>query len=119
MGPPNATEMDAVVAMTAVSDMNQARALARLLVDSRFAACVSLTEGIRSVYHWKGETVEEPEIVLLIKTRRGLLPRLREAVSGHHPYEIPELIALPVIDCLPGYLAWLRESTENPDAEVQ
>jgi periplasmic divalent cation tolerance protein len=119
MGPSDTSEMDVVVAMTAVSDTNQARALAHLVVDSKLAACVSLTDGFRSVYRWKGEVVEEPEIALLIKTRTGLLPRLRELVSGHHPYETPEWIVLPVIDCLPGYLAWLRESTEPFGTEAQ
>lgn len=114
----NAAEMDAVVAMTAVSNIEQARALARLIVDSRLAACVNCMEGTRSVYRWKGATVDEPEVVLILKTRRALLPRLREAVSRHHPYEVPEWIALPVLDCLPEYLAWLRESTEPPDEEV-
>lgn len=104
--------------MTTVAEMDQARALSRLLVDSRLAACVSLADGIRSIYRWKGETVDEGEVLLLIKTRASLLPRLKDVVARQHPYEIPELIALSAVDGSPGYLSWLRASTENPDSEV-
>ena len=119
MGARSGRDAEVVVAMTTVRNMEQARALAGSLVESRLAACVSLLPEVRSLYRWKGDLVEDPEIILWIKTRWPLVPKLKEAIRQHHPYEVPELLILPVQDGLPEYLSWIRQSTEDADTEVQ
>ena len=85
---------------------------ARLLIDRKLAACVNILPGARSIYHWQGKLEDAPEWVLLIKSRRDLFPKLREAIAHVHSYEVPEVIALPVVDGSEAYLAWLdRELT--------
>jgi periplasmic divalent cation tolerance protein len=112
------TGADAIVAMTTVADMEQARSLARMLVESRLAACVTLSPGVSSCYRWEGEIHEDHEVLLWIKTRATLLPAIKDALASHHPYEVPELLALQVVDGLPSYLSWIHESTKHPEAEA-
>ena len=63
------------------------------------------------MYRWQGEIHEDPEVLLLIKTTRECWPRLRDRLPGLHPYDTPELVALPIQDGLPAYLAWLGAET--------
>jgi periplasmic divalent cation tolerance protein len=108
----------AVVLVTTIGDPDEASALARALVERRMAACVSILPGVRSTYRWKDGIQEDSELLLWIKTRPALVDPIKTAWSALHPYEIPELLVLPVIDGLPAYLAWLQESTAHPDTEV-
>jgi periplasmic divalent cation tolerance protein len=98
-----------VVLTTAGSDA-QAETLAQALVERRVAACVNIVHGVCSVFRWKGEVTREEEKLLLIKTSSSMLDRVRETIRELHSYETPELIALPVEDGDPDYLAWLSES---------
>ena len=90
---------------TNLPDADSARSLARLLVESRLAACVNLMPGIESIYRWQGDIEQASEFTLLIKTTRRHYTQLEQAIVSHHPYEVPEVIALPVSD---GYLPYLR-----------
>ena len=103
-------EPDAAVVLTTVASRDDARTIARRLVESGLAACVQALP-IESTYRWKGEVVEEFELLLLVKTRRELYEQVEQAVTAAHPYETPEVVMLPVVAGLPAYLAWLVEST--------
>ncbi len=91
----------------------QARAIARALVDDRLAACVNIVGPIRSVYRWGDAVEDEPEFLLLIKTRASLLGRVESRVIELHSYEVPEVLVLAPSDGSAPYLAWLLESTES------
>lgn len=99
-----------VVAFSTVGTAEDAERIARALVERRLAACVNVVPGVVSVYRWKGEVCRDEERLLVIKTRADRLEALREALVGLHPYELPELVALPVAAGHAPYLAWLDES---------
>lgn len=82
--------------------------LARELVARGLVACVSLVPGVRSIYRWKGEICEDQEVMLVMKTTLARLGELMEVIPSLHPYEVPEILALPVDAGLPAYLAWVR-----------
>ncbi len=92
-------------------DAATAEHIARALVDARLAACVNLLPDVRSVYRWDSDVVVDDEVLLMIKTTPAQLPALRDRLVALHPYETPELIALPVADGLPAYLQWVANST--------
>jgi periplasmic divalent cation tolerance protein len=93
-----------------------ARALARALVRERLCACVNVVPGVGSVYRWKGRIQEERESLLVMKLAAASLPALRRRLSALHPYELPELVALPVAGGLPVYLAWVERESGPPSA---
>ncbi len=89
--------------------------MARALVEKRLAACVNVIPGIRSVYRWKDAIEDEEEVLLLIKTSRPLLEELREEIERLHSYEVPEVIALSIVDGSERYLSWMtRELAHKP-----
>ena len=88
-------------------DAATASGIAAALVDQNVAACVNIISGIRSIYRWEGKREESEECLLLIKTRVDRYPALEEMVRTLHPYEIPEIIALPVEAGLAAYLGWI------------
>jgi len=99
-----------IVALTTVATAEDGERIARALVERRLAACVNVVPGVVSVYRWKGEVCRDEERLLVVKTRRDRLEALREALVSIHPYELPELVALPVEAGHGPYLAWLDES---------
>ncbi len=109
---------DFAVVLTTAGEGDKARTLARSLVEARLAACVSVLPISCSVYRWKGEVVEEPESLLLIKTKGERIPELRLWIAGHHPYELPEFLVFEVREGSPEYLDWLAESTRGPGSEA-
>jgi periplasmic divalent cation tolerance protein len=103
---------DALVALSTVGSADDAQRIARALVERRLAACVNVVPGLTSVYAWKGAVESGPELLLVIKTRRARFEALRAALVELHPYEVPELIALPVEAGHGPYLEWLRDQVE-------
>lgn len=97
------------VALTSCAGQADAEALARALLEERLAACVQLRP-VSSFYRWKGEIVGESEVQLVIKCRREAFPAVREAVLRRHTYEVPELVALPIVDGNSEYLDWIDEA---------
>lgn len=85
----------------------QGQDLAQRILKARLAGCVNLVERIQSRYWWKGRLEQAPETLLLIKTKRSYLRELSRLIKAHHSYEVPELIALPILWGDPAYLAWL------------
>jgi len=95
-----------VVLCTAPPD--QAAAIARAILERRLASCVNIVPGVQSLYWWEGAIQDEPEALLVIKTTAAKLDELTSVLPQLHPYDTPELLALPVETGLPAYLAWLR-----------
>jgi len=90
-----------------------APALARTLVEERLVACVNLVSGLKSVYWWKGKIEDEPEVLCIMKTRSALFEALRNRVRELHSYEVPEIIALPILAGNEPYLEWIAENTRR------
>jgi uncharacterized protein involved in tolerance to divalent cations len=111
---------DKIVVLSTCASAEEAQRLAGALVEKRLAACVNVLPGVRSVYRWKDpdgkDAIEEQEeVLLLIKSSRTLLGELRDEIERLHSYEVPEVIALPVVDGSERYLAWMnRELAHKP-----
>lgn len=105
--------MELLLVMTNLPDRASAETLAELLIENRLAACVTILQPCRSVYRWKGAIESTDEVPLLIKTTEVRYPELEAAIRTHHPYAIPEIIALPITSGLPGYLAWVTAETQS------
>ena len=101
-----------MLAFSTAPDEACARDLARALVERRIAGCVNWMP-VRSAYRWEGAVQEEGEALLLIKTDRAQLDELRRVLDELHPYELPELIAVPIGEGSPAYLRWLREAASG------
>lgn len=102
---------DKVVVLVTCASAAEAKKIARAVVDARLAACVNiLSSSVSSIYRWKGKVESAQEQLLLMKTSRKRLPKLREAVERLHSYKVPEFIALPIVAGSQSYLAWLEES---------
>jgi periplasmic divalent cation tolerance protein len=106
---------DKIIVLTTCASQPEAENIARLLVESHLAACVNILPGIRSVYHWQGKIQEETEILLVIKSRRALFEQLEKAIVSVHSYEVPEIIAIPIVEGALSYLRWLSRETEGLD----
>ena len=102
---------DAVSVHVTAPDVECARRLARAVVEDRLAACVNVLPGMCSVYRWEGDVHEDDEVLLLVKTRRALVPALLARLEELHPYEVPCVLVLPIEDGLASYLRWLDDST--------
>ena len=105
---------DAVVVLVTAPTAEQAAQLARTLVEEGLAACGSVVPGLRSIYRWEGKVHDEPEALLVLKTRAALFEPLRARVVALHSYACPEVLQLPVSAGHPPYLAWLRDSVRAP-----
>ena len=99
-----------VVALSTAGTAEDAERIARALVEGRLAACVNIVPGVVSVYRWKGEVCRDEARLLIIKTRAARIEALREALVAIHPYELPELVALPIEAGHEPYLAWLDDA---------
>ncbi|XP_056371996.1 protein CutA homolog [Oenanthe melanoleuca] len=95
-------------------NLSVATELARALVQHRLAACVNIVPGVTSVYTWQGKLEEDSEVLLMIKTRSSRVPALSDFVRSRHPYEVPEVVALPVAQGNPPYLRWVLEAVPEP-----
>jgi periplasmic divalent cation tolerance protein len=103
----------ALLVLTNLADMASAQALARALVERRLAACVNVLPAVQSIYRWNGAVEEAAEVTLLIKTTAVRYAELEQAIRALHPYELPEVIAVPVSAGLPAYLGWIEEETRK------
>lgn len=98
--------------MTTLPDQASAETLGERLVQQHLAACVTIGAPVTSLYHWQGELQRDTERVVTIKTRQARFDALREAIVALHPYELPEVIAVPITAGHPDYLAWIDTCTE-------
>jgi periplasmic divalent cation tolerance protein len=104
---------DKIVILSTCENEEQAATLARALVEQRLAACVNVVPRVRSYYRWKGAVESADECLLLIKSSRALFADLSAALAGAHSYEVPEILALPVVEGAPNYLGWLEAGLRN------
>jgi periplasmic divalent cation tolerance protein len=104
---------DLVLALSTAPDAEQAERIARALVDERLIACANLVPGLTSIYRWQGAVQADAEVLLVMKTRRALVPRLKERLPALHPYEVPELVVTALVDGLDPYCRWVRDETEG------
>jgi periplasmic divalent cation tolerance protein len=101
---------EAVVVLVTVPTPDAGADIARALVEEGLAACGNVVPGIRSIYRWAGEIHDEAEALLLLKTERRLVTAMKERLPALHPYQVPELLVLPVEDGLGPYLDWIAKS---------
>lgn len=105
------TRSQTLLVLTNLPDEATAQALATALVSERLAACVNILAPCRSIYRWRGEIESTPEVPLLIKSTTARYAALEAAIRARHPYELPEIVAVPIAHGLPEYLAWLITET--------
>ena len=105
--------MDIIVINCTVPDKKVAKEITKILMKHKLAACVSMIEKVQSVFSWDGEICEEKEILMMIKTRRANYGKIKLVIEDLHPYTVPEIIALPIVDCSEDYLKWIVKETES------
>jgi periplasmic divalent cation tolerance protein len=101
----------AMLVLVTAPTAERAAELARSLVSERLAACGNVVPGIRSIYRWEGVVQDEPEALLLLKTTAGRFEQLRDRVLALHPYQVPEVVALPIEAGSRAYLEWITQET--------
>lgn len=104
---------DLVVVYITAPDVEVAARIGRTLVEEGLAACCNLVPGVRSIYRWKGKVHEDAEVLMIVKTRAALMEALSARVVALHPYAVPEVIALPIINGHASYLDWVRASASH------
>ena len=107
--------MDAILVITSFPDRTAAMALAHKLIDERLAACVNVLAECTSVYRWQGKNETTGEVPVFIKTMAKHYALLEQVIKSMHPYELPEIIAVPISSCWPAYLQWIADETLPSD----
>jgi periplasmic divalent cation tolerance protein len=105
--------MNEILIISTVDTLNLAQEIATALVEEREAACVNIVPGIRSIYRWETKVCNEREFLLLIKSTSDKFEAVRSRIHLLHTYQVPEVIAMPITDGDPDYLAWLRTSLKE------
>jgi periplasmic divalent cation tolerance protein len=105
--------MDEIVVLVTTGSEAEARCIARALVEQELVACVNVLPNVRSIFRWEGQVVEDQEFLLIAKTISQAFERVAAAVKSMHSYSLPEVIALPIQQGLPEYLAWIRDTTKQ------
>lgn len=108
------TVSEILVLLCTCPDQVTASELARGLVDKRLAACVNILPAIRSVYRWRGKICDDAEVLMVIKSLACHYQELESWLLAHHPYDTPEIIALPVSRVSADYLAWVEAGLDSP-----
>ena len=104
----------AIVVMVTAASEQQASRIGRALVRAELAACVNIVPRVRSIFRWEGKVSEEREALLIMKSRADLFSRLAAEVKRLHSYQVPEVIAFPIVRGAADYLAWIQKSTRKP-----
>jgi len=103
-----------LLTITTCPDEKSSKALAKKLVENKLAACVNVLPGVTSIYEWKEEMQVGSECILFVKTHKSRYPELQKMIGDSHPYELPEVIAVPISEALPEYLSWISNVVEAP-----
>ena len=102
---------DAIVVLCTCPDQTSADLLCEQLLNQRLAACINQLPGVTSVYRWQGKVERATEIQLIIKSRQPLFAELERCILAHHPYQVPEILALPTSQGHQPYLDWIKQET--------
>lgn len=105
--------MDAIVIYCTVPDKRVAKEIAKCILKYKMAACVSAVDKVESLFSWDGEIEKEREVMLMIKTLRPNFDKIKTLITELHPYNVPEIIALPIVECSKEYLQWLVHETKQ------
>ncbi len=100
---------DKILVLSTCGTAEEAERLGRQLIEKRLAACVNIIPGAKSIYRWQGEIEDAPETLLLIKSRRSLFDAVRMELEKSHSYEVPEVVAVAIVEGSLGYLSWLEK----------
>ncbi len=103
--------MEERVVLVTASTQEEARAIGRRLVEKKLAACATVLPNVTSIFEWEGNVSEVSECVMVLKSHAGAYGALEAEVKAHHSYEVPEILALPVVQGSSDYLAWVRAMT--------
>jgi len=114
-----ATATGVRVVFVTAPDEAVAESLVRTLVDEKLAACGNIVPGLVSIYHWQGQVQRDAEVLIILKTAENNVARLTQRVPELHPYEVPEVVVLPVVDGHHAYLDWVRLAGNARRAENQ
>jgi periplasmic divalent cation tolerance protein len=104
---------DLIVVFVTVGGEEEALNIARTIVEERLAACANIVPAIRSIYRWKGEICDDPELLLIIKTRSQLFPAVQQRIKQLHSYEVAEIIGVPISSGAADYVSWVLENTQD------
>ena len=105
--------MDAIIIYCTVPDKKVAKEISKYIIKNHLAGCVSAIDRVESVFSWDGEMEKEKEILLMIKTLRCNFEKIRALINELHPYNVPEIISVPIVDCSKEYLEWLVHETQH------
>lgn len=108
------SDPDMILVLTTIADIEKAKLLAHQIIAQQLVACCNIVPGVTSIFRWQSELCEDQECLLVMKTVKKRYLELETFVRSHHPYEVPELLALPVTTCFKEYLSWVvKETTES------
>jgi len=99
-----------ILIFVTASSQDEAEKMGHTLVQERYVACANSIPDIRSIYHWKKELCKDQEVLLLLKSRRDLFPKIQKRIKELHSYDVPEIIAIPIIEGSEDYLKWIDDS---------
>ncbi|MBI3018880.1 MAG: divalent-cation tolerance protein CutA [Deltaproteobacteria bacterium] len=101
---------DAISVLSTMGSKKEAQNLAKILVKEKLAACVQLVPGLESFYFWQNKLCQDKEVLMIIKSRRVLFSKLVKTIKKHHSYEIPQILALPIVGSTASYFRWMKNS---------
>jgi periplasmic divalent cation tolerance protein len=105
--------MDEIIVLITTGSEEEGQCIAKALVEKGAVACVNMLPGVRSIFRWEGNVVEEQEVLLMAKTVAGCFDRVASIVCANHSYQVPEIISLPIQQGNPEYLSWVREMSQG------
>jgi periplasmic divalent cation tolerance protein len=106
--------MEYIIVFVTASNLEEAKRIAKALVDEKLAACVNILAHTESIFHWKGKVWDAKEALLIAKTKKKNFVKLNKRVLEMHSYEVPEIIALPIIAASEKYIDWIDETLKSP-----
>lgn len=104
--------MEYIITLITAPNEEEASHISHTLVEEKLAACINIIPAVRSIYRWEGRIADEKEVLLIVKTKRGLFEPLKKRVKELHSYSVPEIIAVTLIEGDEQYLSWLEQETK-------
>ncbi|ACI19651.1 divalent-cation tolerance protein CutA [Dictyoglomus thermophilum] len=101
-----------ILAIVTIDTWENAERISNILLDEKLSACINIIPGVKSIYIWQGEKKSDDEVIMLIKTEKNKFPDLVKRIKELHPYELPEIIGIPINYGLPEYLEWVKDSLQ-------